>query len=169
MSEAVTQQLSVEQEQTLAMYVTIAQVAHQVNRAFCQSVGDDSIVAWDEAPDWQIQSAIDGVVFHLANPDATPEQSHKNWMATKTRDGWVYGKTKNPDLKMHPCMIPYNELPQEQRSKDYLFKAIVEEFAKIFGLDQPAPAAVAAPAESLIVLPGQEAPVAKSEPRIVFS
>lgn len=137
MSEAVQQQLSPEQEQTLAMYVTVAQVAHQVNRAYCLSIGDDTVVEWKDAPEWQVQSALDGVAFHFANPGCTPDQSHKNWMAQKTRDGWVYGKVKNPEIKMHPCMVPYDQLPQEQRSKDFLFKAVCEEFAVIFGLREP--------------------------------
>lgn len=138
MTDVTGTQLSAEQEQIFAMYVTVAQVAHQVNRAYCQAIGDDSMVDWANAPSWQVQSAIDGVTFHLANPDCTPEQSHKNWMAQKTRDGWVYGAVKNPDIKMHPCMVPYDQLPVEQRAKDYLFKAVCEEFAQIFGMREVA-------------------------------
>jgi hypothetical protein len=119
-------------------------------------------VPWDQAPDWQVQSAIDGVAFHIANPDCTPEQSHKNWMAQKTRDGWVYGKEKRPEVKMHPCMVPYAQLPQEQRSKDFLFKAICEEFAVIFGMREP----VAEPDEGVLVEPVVE----QSEPsRIILA
>lgn len=154
MSEAAQQQMTPEQEQTFAMYITVAQVAHQVNRAYCLSIGDDTVVPWDQAPDWQVQSAIDGVAFHIANPDCTPEQSHKNWMAQKTRDGWIYGKVKRPEAKMHPCMVPYDQLPQEQRSKDFLFKAICEEFAAIFGMREPvAEVAEGDVAEPLIEVP----------------
>jgi hypothetical protein len=32
---------------------------------------------------------------------------------------------KNPDAKEHPCFVPYDELPAEQRTKDYLFQAVV--------------------------------------------
>lgn len=124
-----------QQDQFIAIVQIIASVAHGLNKRYCESLGDNSIPTWEEAPDWMVQSAIDGVGFHLMNPDATPDQSHKNWMAQKTRDGWVYGKEKNPELKMHPCMVKYDELPQHQRSKDYIFSATVHELSKIFNLN----------------------------------
>jgi hypothetical protein len=103
----------------------IARLCHEVNRAFCRSIGDDSQPAWDDAPDWQTQSAINGVKFHLEN-ETTPEMSHESWMAEKLADGWTYGSAKDPGMKKHPCMVPYEQLPLEQRTKDYLFKAIVD-------------------------------------------
>ena len=122
------------EEELYASIIMTASVAHEINRAFCQSIGDNSILPWDEAPEWQQQSAIDGVIFHVKNPDAGPDASHKNWMATRTRDGWVYGKEKNEELKMHPCMVPYDQLPREQQSKDYLFRATVHSVGNLFGL-----------------------------------
>lgn len=102
----------------------IAKVAHEVNRAYCTSIGDASQMPWDEAPEGIKQSALDGVNYHLAN-DTTPEDSHKNWMAFKLKDGWVYGEKKDLEAKTHPCLVPYEQLPQEQQTKDYLFKAVV--------------------------------------------
>lgn len=108
---------------------TAAKAAHEINRAYCRAVGDDSQPAWDDAPLWQRDSAVNGVSLHLANPDLTPEQSHENWMAEKTAAGWVYGLEKDPEAKTHPCMVPYDQLPLEQRIKDHLFKAVVAQFA----------------------------------------
>lgn len=103
----------------------IARAAHEINRAYCASLGDTSQPAWDDAPDWQKQSALAGVDMHLTNPDATPEQSHESWLAQKTADGWAHGEVKDPEKKEHPCFKPYADLPAEQRSKDYLFRATV--------------------------------------------
>lgn len=108
----------------------IAKVAHEVNRAYCQSIGDDTQASWGDAPAWQKNSARDGVKFHLLNPDATPENSHENWLKDKERDGWKYGPEKNADKKEHPCFRPYSELPQEQRSKDFLFRAVIHALAE---------------------------------------
>lgn len=104
----------------------IAQVAHEINAAYCRSTGDNSQPSWKDAPEWQKTSAIQGVRFHLEHPDAPPSASHESWLQQKAADGWKYGEVKNPDTKEHPCFVPYNELPVEQRSKDYLFKQIVE-------------------------------------------
>ena len=67
----------------------IARVAHMVNRAYCQSIGDMSQPTWEEAPDWQRKSAIKGVLFHQENPGALPSQSHDSWLAEKQADGWA--------------------------------------------------------------------------------
>lgn len=103
----------------------IARVCHEANRAYCATLGDDSQLPWDEAPDWQRESAVNGVRFHIENPGAGPEGSHENWMSEKQADGWAFGETKDPDAKTHPCMVSYHELPAEQRRKDYLFVGVV--------------------------------------------
>ena len=109
----------------------IARVAHEINRAYCASIGDDSLTSWDEAPDWQKASALAGVDMHLANPNATPENSHESWLAQKTADGWKYGPVKDAEKKEHPCCVPYAELSPEQKAKDYLFRAVVHNLKNI--------------------------------------
>ncbi len=105
--------------------VSIAQICHEANRAYCATIGDFSQPSWANAPDWQKNSAINGVNFHLDNPDALPSQSHDNWLAEKVADGWKYGPVKDPAKKEHPCCVPYDQLPPEQRRKDALFIAVV--------------------------------------------
>lgn len=102
----------------------IARVAHEVNRAYCESQGDFSQLNWEEAPEWQRDSAIAGVELHMAN-NVGPEKSHENWREHKLADGWVYGPAKDPEKKQHPCMVPFEELPKEQQAKDFLFRAVV--------------------------------------------
>ncbi len=103
----------------------IARVAHEVNRAYCASLGDCSQKPWSEAPQWQRDSAIYNVRFHLANPYATPEDSHQTWMEEKRAAGWTYAPVKDEAKKEHPCFRPYSELPPEQRAKDYLFRGVI--------------------------------------------
>lgn len=103
----------------------IAKICHEANRAYCQSIGDDSQPTWAEAPDWQKDSAIKGVTFHQANPDAGASGSHESWMAEKVADGWKHGSVKDPDARTHPCMVPFEDLPMEQQVKDHIFRSIV--------------------------------------------
>lgn len=104
----------------------IAKRCHEVNRAYSMAIGDNTQLPWDMAPQWQRDSAISGVKFHIENHDVTPEQSHDQWMIEKIRDGWVYGPVKDEVNKTHPCMKPYSELPLEQRVKDTLFQTIIK-------------------------------------------
>lgn len=106
----------------------IAKTCHEVNRAFCESIGDFSQPSWADAPQWQKESAINGVNFHLANPNSKPCDSHNNWMAEKLKDGWKFGEVKNPETKEHPCMVEYEQLPKEQQTKDALFISVVRSF-----------------------------------------
>jgi hypothetical protein len=103
----------------------IAQVAHEVNRAYCAAIGDHSQLPWDSAPDWQKGSALLGVAFHIENPDAGPDASHNSWMSQKIDEGWVYGDVKDAEAKTHPCIVPFDELPKEQQAKDFLFRQVV--------------------------------------------
>jgi RyR domain len=103
----------------------IARVCHEINAAYCRAIGDDSQPTWKDAPQWQKDSAIAGVNMHLQNPNATPEDSHKSWLAQKEADGWKYGPVKDPEKKEHPCYVPYDALPESQKAKDYLFRQTV--------------------------------------------
>lgn len=104
----------------------IARMAHEVNRAYCASIGDRSQLPWDEAPVWQKDSAIAGVQAQWYTTHPRPELSHESWLAHKVADGWVYGPVKDAERKTHPCMVPYDQLPTEQRVKDVLFIAVVQ-------------------------------------------
>lgn len=108
----------------------IAQVSHELNKAYCESIGDYSQLPWDEAPEWQRNSAVNGVNFHLENPDATPSASHDSWLKQKEEEGWKYGPIKSPETKEHPCFVPYEELPDYQKAKDYIFRQTVHSLKK---------------------------------------
>lgn len=105
--------------------IMAARAAHEVNRAYCESLGDDSQKPWDEAPQWQRDSCIKGVEYLAGHPSATPAESHESWLEHKKSEGWVWGETKNEEFRTHPCIMPYDELPPEQRLKDALFQAAV--------------------------------------------
>lgn len=104
----------------------IARICHEANRALCLAFGDTSQKPWDDAPDWQRGSALDGVRKIKAGEVTRPEQSHESWMAHKVAEGWVYGPTKNPETKEHPSLRPFPELDAPEQAKDFLFFAIVK-------------------------------------------
>ena len=108
----------------------VARVVHEINRAYCTALGDLSQPAWEEAPDWQRDSAVASVKFHLANPDAGPDHTHNEWLAEKERTGWKYGPVKDAEYKEHPCCVPYEQLPVEQKAKDFLLRAVVHALAE---------------------------------------
>lgn len=105
----------------------IAKVCHNVNKAFCEAMGDMTQPTWEDAPQWQKDSAICGVELHTNDPKAGPDDSHKSWMKQKEDEGWSYGLIKDPEAKKHPCMVPYDRLPKKQQAKDYIFREVVHQ------------------------------------------
>ena len=108
----------------------IARICHEVNRAICESQGDTSQVPWDEAPEWQKESAMAGVLGIIGGEITKPEDSHRSWTEHKLNEGWVYGPVKDAEAKTHPCLVEYAALPPEQRVKDSLFFAVVTSYLK---------------------------------------
>ena len=104
----------------------VAMVCHETNRAWCAANGDHSQLPWHDAPQWQRDSAILGVQYRIANPNAPEDAQHNSWMDAKIKDGWKYGPVKDAEKKEHPCMVPFEQLPIDQQIKDKLFCAVVD-------------------------------------------
>ncbi len=121
--------MMIDRDRDVMQVQMVARVAHEINRAYCLAMGDESQARWDDAPEWQRQSAINGVHFHLNNPSADASASHTNWLKEKTEAGWVFGLVKDPEAKTHPCCVPFEKLPRSQQAKDHLFRAVVHALA----------------------------------------
>ncbi|MES2779928.1 MAG: RyR domain-containing protein [Bacteroidota bacterium] len=106
----------------------VARACHEANKSYCESIGDTSQVSWDDAQDWQKESAIAGVKFLFENPETTPEGQHAAWSKDKIADGWSYGEVKDAEAKTHPCLVPYDQLPEAQREKDVIFQRTARSF-----------------------------------------
>lgn len=101
-----------------------AEAAHEMNRIFCNAHGDNSQPYFKDAPDWQKQSSVNTTINVING--ASPEKTHEVWLIEKLNAGWKYGPVKDPDKKEHPCIIPYYQLPPEQKAKDFLFSETVK-------------------------------------------
>jgi hypothetical protein len=103
----------------------IARICYEVNRAYCQSIGDYSDLPWEESSENRKNSYFEGIRFNIRYPNAGPAGLHNSWISNKLHEGWKYGPVKDPEKKEHPCLLPYDQLPAEQKSKDFIFCALV--------------------------------------------
>lgn len=103
----------------------IAAVCHEANRRYCKEIGDDRHKPWEEAPWWQRQSAIAGVMFIIQHPKAPASRQHEEWVKYKIEAGWKYGPLLNEEEKTHPDIRLYEDLSDQQKVKDRLFRSIV--------------------------------------------
>ena len=43
---------------------------------------------------------------------------HEEWAQSRIKQGWRYGNERSDALKQHPCLIPYEELPEVEKAYD---------------------------------------------------
>lgn len=43
---------------------------------------------------------------------------HDVWSEGRIKDGWKYGEERNDAEKLHPCLVPYEELTEAEKEYD---------------------------------------------------
>lgn len=116
-----------------------ARVCHEALRAYSQTLGDNSLLPWEDAPEWQKQSSRDGVRFQFAQfaagIEATASATHDQWLKQRRAEGTRRGETKDHQTREHPSFVAYENLPAAEKLKDYLFAAICKAFSQ-FAADE---------------------------------
>ena len=54
----------------------------------------------------------------LALTEQLAENTHEVWSALRLKQGWTYGPERNDAEKKHPCLIPYDQLPENEKEFD---------------------------------------------------
>jgi hypothetical protein len=55
----------------------------------------------------------------------TPEEVHNSWMKAYLDMGWKYGEVRDTEKKTHPDLLPFDQLPKDERDKDAIFLSLV--------------------------------------------
>ena len=43
---------------------------------------------------------------------------HEVWSETRIKQGWKYGSERNDEHKTHPCLVPYEDLSEDEKEYD---------------------------------------------------
>lgn len=54
----------------------------------------------------------------IALTEQIAENVHDVWASGRIKEGWVYGEERNDLKKETPCLVPYNELPENEKEYD---------------------------------------------------
>ena len=65
-----------------------------------------------DTSDIQLPEELNELVEQMA------KNVHEVWAQTRISQGWTYGAERNDTLKQHPCLVPYKDLPEEERVYD---------------------------------------------------
>ena len=66
----------------------------------------------EELGDVKLPSELEKFIEDLA------KQQHDVWSQSRIEQGWTYGPERNDQLKHHPCLVPYEELPEVEKAYD---------------------------------------------------
>lgn len=61
------------------------------------------------------------------------ENAHEVWSLGRIADGWTFGPWRDDATKQHPCLIPYDQLPESE--KDYDRRVSLETLKAILALN----------------------------------
>lgn len=50
--------------------------------------------------------------------EAMAKNVHDIWAQERIAQGWTYGEQRNDELKTHPCLVAYEDLPEEEKEYD---------------------------------------------------
>lgn len=103
-----------------------AKVVHEAMRAYRAALGQSPLPPWDEAEEWMRTSTMEGVAYAHQHPNKPPSAQHDRWLKEKKAAGWRYGPERDDAQKIHPMMVPYGKLPEEERRKDALIAAVTQ-------------------------------------------
>jgi len=103
-----------------------ARAAHEAIRTLQIQNNEPNVASpWETVGQDIKDSCFIGIERIIKNPEITDEELHDSWINTKTDQGWKYGPTRSEEDKLHPCLVPYSELPPFQRLKDAMFRNVV--------------------------------------------
>ena len=65
-----------------------------------------------DTKDVQLPKEIETLVEQMA------KNVHEVWAQGRIEQGWTYGAERDDVNKKHPCLIPYDELPEAEKEFD---------------------------------------------------
>lgn len=65
-----------------------------------------------DTKDVQLPVELDELVEKIA------ENVHEVWAESRISEGWQYGEDRSDTLKQHPCLVPYEDLPENEKAYD---------------------------------------------------
>src|SRR4030067_861572 len=90
------------------------------------------------------------------------EITHDNWVRQRLADGWRHGQRRDDVQKEHPCIVPYDDLPESEKEYDRKISLGVVQamIASGYRVESPASPALSGPTCTLtahgVVAPDQQ-------------
>jgi len=54
----------------------------------------------------------------MALAEAISKNVHEVWAQNRMNEGWTYGPVRDDEKRQTPCLVPYDQLPEEEKAYD---------------------------------------------------
>ena len=72
----------------------------------------------DYIPEPMDLSSVDLPESLIQLSERIAENVHEVWAKARMDEGWTYGEKRDDIHKKHPCLVPYDELPEGEKEYD---------------------------------------------------
>ncbi len=93
-------------------------------------MGDDGPASYQPLPIYTSATRLPDDLTQLL--EALAANAHDVWAAQRLQEGWRYGPVRDDDALRHPCLVPYDQLPEAE--KDYDRNLVIETLRAILVL-----------------------------------
>lgn len=102
----------------------IAIICHETCRAYQIALGEEYPHGhWSESTKLTQELTIRGVELNREGKSA--REIHGDWVESRKHEGWTLGR-KSDAYRTHPNLVPYEQLPEKERYKNALQKAVFD-------------------------------------------
>ena len=115
----------------------VARIIHSLVREYNFLVYGENYpnsAKWKDLSEEFTISLKNAIINESNRPSISNQLSHSRWMRDRKNQGWKYSEVLDREKKLHPNLVPYKDLPNSEKFKDFLFKNLVKYLYRKDGL-----------------------------------
>lgn len=113
--------------------IAAARSAYGAVSATREAFGETMRPSWESLPPMTRAQLVEAARLVLLR-GASPRGLHEQWLKDRLATGWTYGDTEDRVNRFHPAMLPWDDLPAEQRAKGHAFALVARAVGNVLGL-----------------------------------
>lgn len=110
------------------MLYLLAEACHEAVKIVSEQILSEDKKEWKLISSEDKSRLINAIRRTIDEKITDPAVAHGNWIVDMEKDGWKQGEEFSNENKTHPCMVPYDQLPTGQQTKDYIYLSILKPF-----------------------------------------
>jgi voltage-gated potassium channel Kch len=116
--ESERERQTAEENPSLVPWERLDESLKESNRLFADNIGRKLEAAGCALVPAPLADPEPSFAFSESEIEELGRLEHDRWCEDLTREGWRWGRVKDLERKLHPSLVPWSELSEEERDKD---------------------------------------------------